>query len=551
MDRPAEAITANEEGSGPVFISYATADRKDALKFTKEIERRGTGCWISCRDVLPGQNYQEAIVNALREARAVLLIFSGAANSSDEIKKELSLASRYRVPVIALRIENVEPIDAFAYELSTRQWIDAFRGSGKILNVLVDRLADLARQETVEPGASPSITMSGRSTRRKILLASGCAVIATAGGLGLFELAKPRMPAKASGLVGDGEEALSGASIDQFAQAAESFRSAAAIAPGFAEPWGGLAYAYELQANLAPVAQARNLHARAQEASRRALALDPNNGNALAAVALAVPFFGNWIAAERVCRVGLEKAPYHFGMLTNLGFILAQVGRTSEALASIEMALRANPKFVTAHMFRVPLLDDLNRFDDAEAAVNEAARAWPRNYAIWFTKLYHLAFHDGAIQALAMIDDHVNRPLGIPAADYAVVRLRIQAIADRAKGEIDRAIAASFEWAPKGSGYAENGLTFAGAVGRVDDAFRFIEAYFFNRGFALPDQRFAEEQGTYTPPRKRYSGLLFERFMGAVQSDARFERLLSELGLTAYWKETRTRPDYLAWLHRG
>ncbi len=63
---------------------------------------------------------------------AMVLVFSEAANISDEIKKELSLASNYKLPVLALRIEDAEPSDAFAYELSTRQWIDAFHGLGQV-----------------------------------------------------------------------------------------------------------------------------------------------------------------------------------------------------------------------------------------------------------------------------------------------------------------------------------------------------------------------------------------------------------------------------------
>src|SRR5260370_16060449 len=53
------------------------------------------------------------LFRSIRYAPAMVLVFSGAANNSDEIKKELSLASRYRVPVMALRIEDVEPSDAF------------------------------------------------------------------------------------------------------------------------------------------------------------------------------------------------------------------------------------------------------------------------------------------------------------------------------------------------------------------------------------------------------------------------------------------------------
>ena len=35
--------------SRPVFVSYATADRKLALSVCEAIESRGTACWISCR----------------------------------------------------------------------------------------------------------------------------------------------------------------------------------------------------------------------------------------------------------------------------------------------------------------------------------------------------------------------------------------------------------------------------------------------------------------------------------------------------------------------
>ena len=144
MDDPAPVNSDDRRGSRPVFVSYATADRKQALSVCNSIERRGTKCWISTRDVEPGENYQEAIVRSIRGARAVVLIFSEAANRSDEIKKELSLASRYRVPVIALRIEDVEPSDAFAYELSTRQWIDAFKGEEKSIDSLVGRIGKMA-----------------------------------------------------------------------------------------------------------------------------------------------------------------------------------------------------------------------------------------------------------------------------------------------------------------------------------------------------------------------------------------------------------------------
>src|SRR4051794_13563727 len=147
--KQAEALSDEVRRIRPVFVSYASADRKRALSICRAIEKRGTACWISTRDVAPGENYQEAIVRSIRNAPAVVLLFSQAANVSDEIKKELSLASRYGVPVIALRIENVEPSDAFAYELSTRQWIDAFEDWDRSIDSLVSRVGQLSGAEPV------------------------------------------------------------------------------------------------------------------------------------------------------------------------------------------------------------------------------------------------------------------------------------------------------------------------------------------------------------------------------------------------------------------
>ncbi len=163
MNEPGPITSDERELTRPVFISYATADRKEALSLCKALERRGTNCWISTRDVAPGDNYQEAIVRSLRSSRAMVLVFSEAANNSDEIKKELSLASRYHVPVMAFRIEDVEPSDAFAYELSTRQWIDAFESWDKSIDSLVGRLEQVGGAHDHDEAAVAAASRPARS----------------------------------------------------------------------------------------------------------------------------------------------------------------------------------------------------------------------------------------------------------------------------------------------------------------------------------------------------------------------------------------------------
>jgi hypothetical protein len=113
--------------SSPIFISYASVDQDVAETVCNALQARGHSCWIACRNIGPGENFQESIVQAIRSARVMLLIFTGNANNSEEIKKELVLAGRHRVTVLPVRVEDVAPNDAIAYEFATRQWIDLFK----------------------------------------------------------------------------------------------------------------------------------------------------------------------------------------------------------------------------------------------------------------------------------------------------------------------------------------------------------------------------------------------------------------------------------------
>ena len=114
----------------------------------------------------------------------MVLVFSEAANNSDEIKKELSLASKHHLPLMALRIEDVEPSDAFAYELSTRQWITRFESWDARSMSCTAPQADRGRcnpgigREAFSPGArSPP-----KASRRMYFAAAAVLVLAVAAG---------------------------------------------------------------------------------------------------------------------------------------------------------------------------------------------------------------------------------------------------------------------------------------------------------------------------------------------------------------------------------
>jgi hypothetical protein len=79
------------------------------------------------RDIVPGADWGESIIDAINDARAMVLVFSSNANDAQQqIKREVERAVNKGMPVIPFRIENVMPTKSLEYFLSTPHWLDAF-----------------------------------------------------------------------------------------------------------------------------------------------------------------------------------------------------------------------------------------------------------------------------------------------------------------------------------------------------------------------------------------------------------------------------------------
>jgi len=80
----------------------------------------------------------------------------------------------------------------------------------------------------------------------------------------------------------------------------------------------------------------------------------------------------------------------------------------------------------------------------------------------------------------------------------------------------------------------------------LDDAYRVLDAYYFDRGFTIADQRWSTEQGIYGNRRERDTHFLFHPSLAGVRRDPRFPALTKAIRLDDYWRASGTRPDYLA-----
>jgi hypothetical protein len=108
-----------------IFISYSSKDKAIADAVCARLEAAGIRCWIAPRDVLPGRSYGEAIIEAIHQARVMVLVFSANANASSHIAKEVERAVSNGLAILPFRIENVMPGKSLDYFIGSVHWLDA------------------------------------------------------------------------------------------------------------------------------------------------------------------------------------------------------------------------------------------------------------------------------------------------------------------------------------------------------------------------------------------------------------------------------------------
>jgi len=110
-----------------VFVSYASADREAAFRIVDYLEGQGIRCWVAPRDVSPGMEYGEAIIDAIGRVRALVLVLSDHSNESTFVRKEVERAVSKTKPILPVRIREVTPAGALEFYISSAQWVDAWK----------------------------------------------------------------------------------------------------------------------------------------------------------------------------------------------------------------------------------------------------------------------------------------------------------------------------------------------------------------------------------------------------------------------------------------
>jgi len=385
-----------------------------------------------------------------------------------------------------------------------------------------------------------------RLDRRAMLIGSGLAVASVGGGLFAWRhLATPDgPPADIAPLLEQARMAARQGNMDGSNQAMGLLRRVTEMRPDYADGWGLLAMNYAgASGSMARAAEAP-MRTRAFDAAARAARLDPGNPYARFATAMLDRRSGNWRRDELLAADVLRSDPHNDTAWMWMCWIMGSVGRCSEAAALYDrMSKGIQPDPGLAHS-RMITLWAAGRLDEADRASSDAIALFPTHFAVWFGRFYLLMYTGRAAESVAMSRNVEQRPIGFSDANFAMIEQMALAMQSRAPAQVRAAVATALDWAHRGAGYAENSIQFASALGDVDTAFRIADAYYFGRGFQTGENRFEPNQRIYTRQGDRRTRLLFLPSTLAMRSDPRFEKLVGEVGLTRYWRESGTVPDY-------
>ncbi len=405
--------------------------------------------------------------------------------------------------------------------------------------------------DQIEPAVQtvPPMTSARRSVDRRTAIIGGGALVAGVAGAGLWwQQQRDDVPAELAQLFAQSEVALEYATLEQTAAAVAHLQKATRRFPKNASAWGRLAVAYRRQGLFNPLASGAMLLDRSEAAARRAIELDPQNTDGEVVLALKR---GLWYhdhrQYDRICSAVFQRFPTHELANGARSIFLYETGRLTESVKI--SGAQVNGKRLTARASsHARKLWTVGRIDEAESLLDRLVDAWPHHFGLWRSRMTFLLFSGQADQAEAELmasREWAQRPEDLEEPDVNLAKAQARAILSRDDGDIESALTLFEPEISINPAKAEEAASFASFVGRLDEAFRFLELHYFAGDMAIQIRREFPARD-FRPHSGKMTYALFEPPMQAARADARFGVLMERLGLEDYWRNSGITPDYRA-----
>ena len=150
--------------SAEVFISYAAKDRTRVLDLVDRLRTAGVSVWIDQMGIEGATMWSQEIVAAIRSCKVLILAISENSADSENVVKEVALASEGRKRILPVYIKQAEIPESMAYQLAGIQRIEFFEGrEDAALQAVIRALAKLGVTVHDEASAAAANTPGSAS----------------------------------------------------------------------------------------------------------------------------------------------------------------------------------------------------------------------------------------------------------------------------------------------------------------------------------------------------------------------------------------------------
>lgn len=394
-------------------------------------------------------------------------------------------------------------------------------------------------------GPPPVDEASPNGPSRRVLVLGALSALSAVGAGLFFHDRGTKVPTDLITLIQRADVALSYASEQQTAAAVGLLQEASRLYPDRPEAWGKLADAYRRQAVFNRVPSSVSILDRAEAAARRALKIDPDNVDGAVVLALGR---GLWYSSYVENDISTKRTLARFSdsktARSARAVFLYETGQIRQSLsvgAPLNDDKQLVPRYGLSHARK---LWAAGRLDEAQSIFDKLSVLWPRHLSIWRAKMTFLQFTGQMHLAQAMLNDSDGLPDELSGPDFQLWQAQTNALSTRSEANIANVLTKYRSAGQQYMNRAEEGAVFAASLGRLDEAFAFVDLYAFS-GDEILAFRESFPKRFWQPQSGKLAYFFFEPPFSEAHADPRFNALAARVGLMDYWQKASIKPDYL------
>jgi len=163
--------------SAEVFVSYSRSDRERVVELVERMRSAGIGVWVDEGGIHGASLWGQEIVDAIDASKVMVLMISDSSITSDNVVKELSIASEEKKPILPVYLQRSQLPKSMRYQLAGIQHIEFFEGQEdeafQSMLVSLSRLGVSAGGAEAEPDSTSETVLEGQSTATNAPVSTG------------------------------------------------------------------------------------------------------------------------------------------------------------------------------------------------------------------------------------------------------------------------------------------------------------------------------------------------------------------------------------------